>query len=411
MERSTSAFEPDRALELVEGDSDLLASAARSFLRQNTTRMDELREAVHQGDAERVERIAHSLCGAASNFAAAHAEQCARALEEAAAQRDTAAWASLLEALESALSELADALSTYCARHELRHVLLVEDDDVTRRRLEALLRKWDYRVTAVTRGDVALELLGDGPPYLAVVDWMLPGVDGLGICRALRARKNDHYVYVLLITAKDHPDAMLTGLDAGADDFLVKPVRPAELRVRLRAGERIVELQERLIARMDEQRRQSDRDGLTGLHSPRRIRELLEEQLERHLAGDTPLSIALLDIDGLRQINENHGHAVGDTVLRAACLRLQAGLRDLDLFGRFGGDEFLAVLPRATLAEARAVVETMTGALSSTPIECGDFALSLGASAGVAEADGDTADVEALLKAADRALSEAKRRS
>src|SRR2546429_154277 len=127
--------------------------------------------------------------------------------------------------------------------------LVEEDDDVTRMRLEHLLTKWGHRVTSVSRGDVALEILSpSGPPHLAIVDWMMPGLDGVDLCRALRARKSDTYTYIILITARDDPDSMLIGLEAGADDFLAKPVAPEELRARLRAGQRIVELQHRLIA-------------------------------------------------------------------------------------------------------------------------------------------------------------------
>ena len=232
-------------------------------------------------------------------------------------------------------------------------MLVAEDDDVTRMRLEHLLTKWGHRVTSVSRGDVALEILSpSGPPHLAIVDWMMPGLDGVDLCRALRARKSDTYTYVILITARDDPDSMLVGLEAGADDFLAKPVAPEELRARLRAGHRIVELQERLIAAREEQRRHADRDGLTGVSSRRRVLEALDSSLSERAAGGTELALAMIDLDDFKPINDGHGHLVGDRVLRTVCERVQRILRRTDVFGRYGGDEFLVVLPETSQREA-----------------------------------------------------------
>jgi diguanylate cyclase (GGDEF)-like protein len=409
MERETTAFDLQRALDLVEGDGDLLVAAAHRFLEQNPSRLQELHAALDRRDAREIERLAHGLAGASQSFAADDTERAARALMERANSGDLPALRSLLERVEAALSDLASDLSAHCTRHELRHVLVAEDDDVTRMRLEHLLTKWGHRVTSVSRGDVALEILSpSGPPHLAIVDWTMPGLDGVDLCRALRARKSDTYTYVILITARDDPQSMLVGLEAGADDFLAKPVAPEELRARLRAGRRIVELQERLIAAREEQRRHADRDGLTGVSSRRRVLEALSNCLSERAAGDTELALALIDLDHFKPINDDHGHLAGDRVLRAVCERVQRVLRRTDVFGRYGGDEFMVVLPETGRREAAEIARRMCEAISSQPIDCGETSLRVTASIGVATADGPVQDREELIKRADRALFRAK---
>jgi diguanylate cyclase (GGDEF)-like protein len=264
-------------------------------------------------------------------------------------------------------------------------------------------------VTSVSRGDVALEILSpSGPPHLAIIDWMMPGLDGVDLCRALRARKSDTYTYVILITAKDDPESMLVGLEAGADDFLAKPVAPEELRARLRAGQRIVELQERLIAAREEQRRHADRDGLTGVSSRRRVLAALDLSLSERSAGGTELALAMIDMDDFKPINDGHGHQVGDRVLRTVCERVQRILRRTDVFGRYGGDEFLVVLPETSRREALEIARRMCEALASQPIECEGVELRVTASVGVATAESAQSSREDLIKRADRALFRAK---
>ena len=410
MEREIPAFDLQRALDLVEGDADLLVATAQRFLERNPARVHDLRQALESRDAREIERLAQELAGACQSFAADDAERAARALVDRATSRDLPALRSLLERVEAALGDLTNALAAHCTRHELRHVLVAEDDDVTRMRLEDLLTKWGHRVTSVSRGDVALEILSpSGPPHLAIVDWTMPGLDGVELCRALRARKSDTYTYVILITGRDDPESMLVGLEAGADDFLARPVAPEELRVRLRAGQRIVELQERLGTALEEQRRHADRDGITGVSSRRRVLEVLDISLSERTAGDTELTLAMIDVDGFKPINDEHGHLVGDRVLRAMCERVQRVLRRTDMFGRYGGDEFLVVLPETSEREAMEVARRMSEAVSGQPIELGERSLRVSASVGIATTDSAAIDREELIKRAERALSRAKR--
>ena len=409
MDAEQPAFDLERALAMVEGDGDLLVATAQRFLEQNPRRIDELRGALDRRDLADIERLAHGLAGAAQNFAADDTERAARALMDRAAAGDTPSLRTIFERTCAALSDLGDALAAHCTRHELRNVLVADDDDVTRMRLEHLLEKWGHRVTSVARGDVALEILGpSGPPHLAIVDWVMPGMTGIDLCRALRARKSDTYTYVILITARDDPDSMVAGLEAGADDFLAKPIAPEELRARLRAGQRIVELQERLIAAREEQRRHADRDGLTGVSSRRHLFQVLETGLSETAATDTPLTVAMIDLDDFKRVNDEHGHLVGDRVLRTACELMQRQLRRTDAFGRYGGDEFIAVLPDTSSREGAEIAQRMCDALASASIECGELTLRVSASVGVATSEGEACERETVLKWADRALFRAK---
>src|SRR5262249_25546911 len=203
----------------------------------------------------------------------------------------------------------------------------------------------------------------------------------------LRARKSDTYTYVILITARDDPESMVVGLEAGADDFLAKPVAPEELRARLRAGHRIVELQERLIAAREEQRRHADRHGLTGVSSRRRVLEALDMSLSERAAGGTELALAMIDLDDFKPINDRYGHLVGDRVLRTVCERVQRILRRTDVFGRYGGDEFLVVLPETSQRESLEIARRLCETLASQPIECDGLSLRLTASLHVAAVD------------------------
>ncbi len=412
MDRRSPAFDLQRALDMVENDADLLVATAQRFLEQNPARLEEMHDALTRRDTVELERLAHGLAGAALNFAADDTERAARALMERAAAGDLPALRSLQERVEAALADLGDELAAHCTRHELRNVLVADDDDVTRMRLEHLLSKWGHRVTSVSRGDVALEILGpSGPPHLAIVDWMMPGLDGIELCRALRARKSDTYTYVILITARDDAESKISGLEAGADDFLTKPISPDELRMRLRAGQRIVELQERLITAREEQRRRADRDGLTGVLSRRRSFEALRSGLERSAATGAEVSVAVFDVDGFQEVNAIHGHDVGDRALRSVSMRMRQLLRRTDSIGRFGGDEFIVVLPDTRHRESVEIARRMCEAVADGPIDCGNASIRLTLCAGLASVEaGRSAGErgEALVKAADRALARAK---
>lgn len=283
--------------------------------------------------------------------------------------------------------------------------VLIADDQVHACQLLAgLLRRWGYETVAVHDGLSALEgLRDDGGPRLALLDWLMPGLDGIEVCRRLRQDVHRPYPYLILVTGQGGRQQMLEGLEAGADDFLAKPVDEAELRARLAAGRRVVTLQEQL-------RNLATRDPLTGLWNRAAILDLMAHELSRARREGSPVGVLLADVDHFKRVNDTLGHLAGDHVLRQASRRMLASLRPYDLMGRFGGEEFLILLPGCDGATALRLAGRLCEAVAAEPFawegERVDVTLSLGVSAWP---EGERADAVALLRAADLALYEAKR--
>jgi len=227
-----------------------------------------------------------------------------------------------------------------------RQILIAEDDVMFRRILQSWLESWGYQVTVVEDGAKAWSVLQqEHPPELLILDRLMPEVDGTELCRRIRARQNAPYQYILLITAKDQKQDVVSGLDAGADDYLIKPFDKDELRAHLRVGMRILSLQQDLITTREELRFQAMHDVLTGLWNRRAVLNLLGGELERGTRAQTSTGILILDLDYFKKINDTHGHLAGDVVLREVANRLTQSVRPYDHVGRYGGEEFLIVLP------------------------------------------------------------------
>jgi two-component system, cell cycle response regulator len=291
-------------------------------------------------------------------------------------------------------------------------VLLAEDDAVTRRLLCETLSAWGYDVLAVADGDVAWEILQQpDAPRVAILDWEMPGLNGVGVCRAVREAAREPYQYVILLTARAEVPDVVEGLDAGADDYLSKPVAPPELRSRLGAGRRVLQLQDELIAAREALRLQATRDALTGLMNRGAIVEHLERELARSARQGEPLGVLLADLDHFKHVNDAYGHLTGDEVLREAGRRLRGALRAYDEVGRYGGEEFLVVLSlsRSNLPTLQRIGERLRLAVGELPFDTLIGKLSVSASLGLAVSD-ETGrmDSAALLQAADKALYRAK---
>jgi two-component system, cell cycle response regulator len=289
-------------------------------------------------------------------------------------------------------------------------ILAAEDNPVFQTTLRSILTKWGYEVILVGDGNQAWSVLqADGGPRLAILDWMMPGLDGPEVCRRLRAANREPYVYVLLLTARAESQDLVEGMEAGADDYLTKPLRVPELRARLRAGRRIVELQEELMLAREALRQQATHDGLTGLLNRSAILEVLHNELARAQRESQPLSLLMVDLDHFKQVNDEFGHLAGDAVLREASSRMRAVVRRYDSVGRYGGEEFLVVLPGCDSAAAAAQAERLRLSLSAASFVFGTGTCPLTGSVGyVCSTDVPDGDAESLIRLADDALYAAK---
>ena len=289
-------------------------------------------------------------------------------------------------------------------------VLIADDDDVLRHILLSHLTKWGYDVTEARNGLEAWRLLhGNDAPSLAVLDWIMPGMDGIEVCREIRKREDRPYTYLLLLTAKQTKEDVIAGMDAGADDYIPKPFEPQELKVRLRAGQRILDLQAELLSARESLRYQATHDCLTGLLNRSATLEALRNELDRASRQGSPVCLMLGDIDHFKNINDTYGHAVGDAVLCEAAQRMRSSLRTYDSVGRYGGEEFLFVLPGCDVQNARNQGERLLTAITSRPVELPRVAVSFTLSIGiVVKYSVSVDDLESLIQAADSALYTAK---
>ena len=303
---------------------------------------------------------------------------------------------------EHAIQSLAPAASAPPMR-----VLAAEDNPVFQSMLKTMLTKWGYQAVTARSGTEAWNVLeSENAPRLAVLDWMMPGMDGLEICRRIRSAHREPYIYILLLTARTESQDLIEGMEAGADDYLTKPFNSHELRVRLRAGQRILELQEELLKAREALREQATHDGLTGLLNRSSILEKLHDELSRAARTGDPVSVLMADLDRFKSINDSLGHLAGDAVLREAARRLKAAARRYDSVGRYGGEEFLIVLPGCDTSDAGVQAERMREAIGATPFVTPSRQVSVTASLGAA-CSSDIAP-EALVREADDALYEAK---
>ncbi len=290
-------------------------------------------------------------------------------------------------------------------------ILVAEDDRTTLFMLESLLEKWGYTVQAVTDGLEAFNILnGDEPPLLAVLDWMLPRMNAPEICTALRAeggeRSGKPYQYILILTVKGEKENVIAGLGAGADDYVAKPFDSHELQMRLKVGERILHLQEQL-------QKAALYDSLTNLLNRKAVIERLESELSRSCRTGIPMSIALLDIDNFKDVNDTYGHGTGDKVLREIAVRMKEAVRSYDSVGRYGGEEFLLIFPGISGSDAVKICERVRSSIMEKPFSPaspheGEEPFPLSASLGLCETPSPCEKVDVVLTEADNALYRAK---
>ncbi|MCC7085397.1 MAG: diguanylate cyclase [Pirellulales bacterium] len=289
-------------------------------------------------------------------------------------------------------------------------ILVADDEPMSRRLIEASLLRWQYEVLVAQDGNEALEILQQpDAPKLAVLDWLMPRMDGLEVCRRIRERQGEPYRYIVLLTGKQQRSDVVEGLDAGADDYVIKPFEPDELRVRLRTGKRILYLQDQLISAREALREQATHDSLTGLFNRAAILEILENELARQQRHGGSLGLVLIDVDRFKQVNDIHGHLIGDAVLREVSRAMRLISRPYDAVGRLGGEEFVVVLPGCDRTNAVSHAERMRAAIASIAVPSDAGPVTVTASAGVSTATpGIETDALRLMRAADVALYRAK---
>ena len=294
-------------------------------------------------------------------------------------------------------------------------ILIAEDDPVSRKLLEKVLIKAGNKVVSVENGQKALELFNDKFFPIVLTDWMMPEMDGLELCRAIRKNTYPGYVFIILLTAKDSKDDIIRGLGAGADDYLTKPFSHAELIARLNTGKRVLELERSLKDANEEIRILSITDPLTGTYNRGYMTERLPQEIKRARRYSRTLSIILCDIDHFKKVNDTYGHLVGDRVLKdfAQCIR-HSIRQDVDWTARYGGEEFLIVLPETDVNGASVMAERLKSELSQRVTETQGKQISITASFGVTGFGPDIPDEmispEAIINKADKYLYQAKRK-
>lgn len=290
-------------------------------------------------------------------------------------------------------------------------VLVADDSLVMRRLLESTLESWDYEVTSAKDGDEAWAVLSsDDPPRVAILDWMMPGHSGLELCQLVRQQAKPDYTYIILLTSKSQREDIVEGLRSGADDYVVKPFDRHELEVRVRVGRRIIDLQAQLLEAQEALRDQATRDALTRIWNRASILEILDREVCRAVRERRPLGVAMMDIDHFKSINDSLGHLAGDEALKETAFRLSGGMRSYDSFGRYGGEEFLFVVPGCEDKNLVAYAERLRHVIESDPYRLADQDVKVTASFGVtALMPGGEATPDQLIRAADEALYEAKR--
>lgn len=292
-------------------------------------------------------------------------------------------------------------------------VLLAEDDPISRRLFEKILIKEGFTVTTVENGRKALDLFRRQFFPIVLTDWQMPEMEGPELCRAIREENPDRYVFIVMLTSKGSKDDIISGLGAGADDYLTKPTHYAELVARIKTGMRILELEKSLKAAVDEIHLMSITDPLTGIYNRGYINERLPQEIRRSIRYGRDIALLLCDIDHFKKVNDTYGHIAGDAVLKAfsGCL-IGAIRQQVDWAGRYGGEEFLVVLPETDLAGAMILAERLRQTIETCETTVEEATITITASIGVTGLSPlntkQRVKSETLLNQADMLLYEAK---
>jgi len=288
-------------------------------------------------------------------------------------------------------------------------ILIAEDDTTSRMVLSSMLRKAGHEVIETVNGAQAWESLRQKhTPSLAILDWMMPEMDGLDVIRRVRTLQTDVPTYIIMLSGRGEKSDIITGLAAGADDYLAKPFDPGELAARIDVGRRLIEMQTKLNSARMALAHEATHDFLTGTLNRRAILEALSRELSREKRKPVGLTVGICDIDHFKKVNDVYGHMVGDEVLCGFVNRLQGQLREYDLLGRFGGEEFVVITPGLAEKDAISLYGRFHQAIAEKPLPTKSGDISITISIGIATWKPDDR-MDVLLTAADTALYQAKR--
>lgn len=288
-------------------------------------------------------------------------------------------------------------------------VLIAEDDKLCRTILEKNLKKWGYSTISAEDGKEAWKVIQKKNIQIAILDWIMPKTDGLELCKKIRGKKWDEYIYLIMLTIRNKQSDIRKGFAAGADDYITKPFDTHELKARLQTGKRIISLQNQLLDTQKKLQEIATHDTLTNLLNRYEILNVLTDEFYRGLRENKPVSSVMLDIDFFKKINDSYGHDVGDEVLIEVASRLKGSLRRYDKVGRYGGDEFLAILPGCDLNNAKRIADRLRRAVCQDRVQTETGQLYVTVSVGCASSESQShKSIEYLVKFSDKAMYHAK---
>jgi len=287
-------------------------------------------------------------------------------------------------------------------------VLIAEDDRDARKLLRDFLENLSFEIYETSNGTDALDIIEKEEISMVLLDWVMPGIEGIEVCRKIRDLDINRYIYIIMVTGKSEKKDIMAGLHVRADDYVVKPFRFQELKVRIMSCERILKLEKRLREAHEKLYELSVYDSLTGVFNRATILEKFSQELERGQRIGHEVSIIFADIDDFKSINDKFGHLIGDEVLKEIADILSENCRNYDFVGRYGGEEFVIIVPGLKSDCACSVAERMRKAVCENPVHVANMEIPVTLSLGVASSK-ESGDTKEIIGLADKALYEAKK--
>lgn len=298
-------------------------------------------------------------------------------------------------------------------------ILIADDDVITQKMIQKMFTRKGYPVVSVGDGSEAWKVLKDRYFPIVITDWHMPKMSGIELCQKIRENTFPGYVFVILLTSRDAKSDIIEGLEAGADDYLTKPLDYHELTARLKAAERILTLERSLQESNDSLKKAVEEikllsitDALTGAYNRRYMLEYMEVELKRSKRYKHSFSFIMCDLDHFKTVNDSFGHEAGDQVLIEFVKSLKEVIRDdLDLVFRYGGEEFAVVLPVTNISEAKILAERLRKHIEQKRINLKDQTIQITASFGINGYEpgmGSDLTIKAIINAADKFMYRAK---